>query len=115
MAEVLNHETAVAGAPELPALPDERLKVLLIEDNPLDARLIQIMLAEAGEGLFRLDCAGPLFARPARLEQGGIDMVLLDLSLPDSHGLDTFSKVHSRFPDVPIIVMSGLADETVAV
>ena len=90
------------------------LRVLLIEDNPLDARLIQIMLAEAGGGRFKLERADRLSAGMSLLATGDIDMVLLDLSLPDSQGLATFTKVHSEAPQLPIIVMSGLADETVA-
>jgi signal transduction histidine kinase len=50
-----------------------------------------------------------------RLDQGGIDLVLLDLTLPDAGGIDTFLKVHAKAPDVPVVVMSGLADEELAV
>ena len=91
------------------------LKVLLIEDNPLDARLIQIMLSDAGGGMFELERADRLTVGLSRLAEGGIGMVLLDLSLPDSQGLATFSRVHDEFPQVPIIVLSGLDDQTVAV
>jgi serine phosphatase RsbU (regulator of sigma subunit) len=91
------------------------LKVLLIEDNPLDARLIQIMVAEAGAGLFQMERVERVSDGMERLKQGDIEMVLLDLSLPDSHGLGTFERVHKAFPKVPIIVMSGLDDQAVAV
>src|SRR5690242_2488799 len=83
-----------------------RLKVLLIEDHPLDARLIQIMLAEAGAGRFELERVDRLSAGIARLAKGDMHMVLLDLSLPDSHGLRTFATVHVKAPHIPIIVMS---------
>ena len=117
MADVMNHEVATVEAMEAPgSIPvPATLKVLLIEDNPLDARLIQIMLAEAGAGLFSLERVDRLTAGLARLAKGDIGMVLLDLSLPDSYGLGTFQRVHAEFPNVPIIVMSGLSDETVAV
>lgn len=91
------------------------LKVLLIEDNPGDARWIQLMLAEAGGELFELERTDRLATGLERLASGGIGMVLLDLSLPDSQGLETFARLHALAPAVPIIVMSGLDDETVAV
>jgi serine phosphatase RsbU (regulator of sigma subunit) len=117
MPSVMNHDITTVEATEIPGSTPAppSLKVLLIEDNPLDARLIQIMLAEAGAGLFSLERVDRLATGLARLAKGDIGMVLLDLSLPDSHGLDTFQKVHADFPNVPIIVMSGLSDETVAV
>lgn len=92
-----------------------RIKVLLIEDNPGDARLIQIMLRDAGRDIFdfeRLERLGPALERLAR---GGVGIVLADLSLPDSYGLNTFRQLHAQAPQVPIIVLSGLNDTTVAV
>ncbi len=102
---------------EAPAIAVESppIKVLLIEDNPLDARLIGIMLRDASGGAFELDHVDRLEPGLCRLARGGIDLVLVDLSLPDSHGLETFTRVHAHAPKVPIIVLSGLADETVAV
>jgi len=91
------------------------LKVLLIEDNAIDARLIQIMLSDAGGGSFELERAERLGTGLTRLGQGDIGLVLLDLSLPDSYGLSTFAAVHREARGVPIIVMSGLDDQTVAV
>src|ERR1044071_7892304 len=91
------------------------LIVLLIEDNAIDARLIQIMLSEAGSGLFELEHADRLSSGLKRLSQGDVGMVLLDLSLPDSMGLQTFERVHRAARGVPVIVMSGLDDQTVAV
>ena len=92
-----------------------RVKVLLIEDNPGDARLIQIMLEDAADDLFQIEQVERLSAAFERLAAGGIGVVLSDLSLPDSHGLDTFVQLHARAPQVPIIVLSGLNDTTVAV
>ena len=93
----------------------QRIKVLLIEDNPGDARLIQEMLAQVKDVIFDLEHIDRLFTGLKRLGEGGIDIVLLDLSLPDSKGLETFTEVHSQTPTVPIIVLSGLADEEIAV
>ncbi len=98
-----------------PELHVQRVKALLVEDNPGDARLIQIMLEEAGDNLFEVEHVETLEEGLRRLAQGGIGIVLLDLSLPDSHGLETFARIHSRAPRLPIIVLSGLNDTTVAV
>jgi len=93
-----------------------RLKALLIEDNVLDARLIQIMLNEAGSGQFEVERTDRLASGLNVLAKGETNIVLLDLSLPDSTGgLDTFNAVHAQAPHVPIIVMTGLDDETIAV
>src|SRR4051794_33434302 len=82
-----------------------RLKALLIEDNALDARLIQIMLNEGGSGQFELERADRLASGLEILARGEINIVLLDLSLPDSTGgLATFKKVHAQAPNLPIIV-----------
>lgn len=105
-----------ASAPAQSASEESpRLKVLLIEDNPGDARLIELMLEGAGEELFELEAVDRLQAGLERLAEGGIHLILLDLSLPDSQGLSTFTQLHARAPWMPIIVLSGLNDTTVAV
>ncbi|MGZ5073426.1 MAG: putative bifunctional diguanylate cyclase/phosphodiesterase [Usitatibacter sp.] len=95
--------------PESPAR-----SVLLVEDNPGDARLIREMLAEEDPEAFRLTHADRLSRGIEVLGQNSIDLVLLDLSLPDSQGLDTFSKVYTHSPKVPIIVLSGNDDRQLA-
>ena len=92
-----------------------KIRIFLIEDNPGDARLIRGLLAEAGNSLFDLGHADCLSIGLKRLAEGGIDVLLLDLSLPDSQGLDSLSKVLAKAPKVPIVVMSGLEDESVAI
>jgi two-component system cell cycle sensor histidine kinase/response regulator CckA len=89
----------------------EIIRVLLIEDNPGDARLIREMLAEARGALFDLECADRPSAGLERLAEGDIDVVLLDLGLPNSQGLDTCTKVYAQAPEVPIVVLTGLDDE----
>ncbi|HXF78673.1 MAG TPA: EAL domain-containing protein [Usitatibacter sp.] len=90
-------------------------QVLLIEDNPGDARLIREMLSEEPARVeFRLKHADRLSRGLEALAQKDVSLVLLDLSLPDSHGLDTFSKVYAHSPDVPIIVLSGNDDQQLA-
>jgi signal transduction histidine kinase len=96
-------------------MKEKPLTVLLIEDNPGDVRLIRQMLSQARSPPVTLECVDRLEAGLARLAAGGVDVVLLDLSLPDSHGLDTFSKAYTCTPAVPIIVLTGLDDETTAI
>jgi len=109
----------IAGSPEQntsesESTPPRRIRVLLIEDNPGDAQLIKVMLAEADGESFELRHVERLEAGLRELGNGKIDIVLSDLSLPDSYGLDSFLRLHARAPHVPIIVLSGLNDTTVA-
>jgi two-component system, sensor histidine kinase and response regulator len=97
------------------AMSRELLRILLIEDNHGDARLVREALAEAAPGQFELEHVDRLAPGLRRLGGGGLDLVLLDLSLPDSRGLDTFRAVHARAPGLPTIVLSGMDDEAVAV
>ncbi len=87
--------------------------VLLIEDSPGDARLIAEMLREGRGARFRLENAERLSPALARLAQPGIAVVLLDLSLPESQGLDTFQRVHAGAHGIPIVVLTGMDDEEV--
>jgi diguanylate cyclase (GGDEF)-like protein len=89
-------------------------KVLLIEDNPGDARLIREMIAEDPDVPFEVHCEDRLLRGLERLTVGETALVLLDLSLPDSFGLETFAKVYAHSPTVPIIVLTGNDDATVA-
>jgi PAS domain S-box-containing protein len=88
--------------------------VLLIEDNPADSRLIREYLAEERDAHFDVAVASRLGAGLDHLTHHGADAVLLDLSLPDSQGLDTFSTLRAHHPGVPVVVLTGLADDAVA-
>jgi diguanylate cyclase (GGDEF)-like protein len=92
----------------------ENHNVLLIEDNPGDARLIREMLAEEPDSPFQLHFSERLAHGLDFLASRKADLVLLDLSLPDSLGLETFAKVYEHSPAVPIIVLTGTDDKTVA-
>ncbi|MGN6699143.1 MAG: ATP-binding protein [Thermomicrobiales bacterium] len=94
---------------------DVPLHVLLIEDNPGDARLVQVLLSEAPSAAIHLEHADRLATGLNRLATISPDAVLLDLTLPDSQGLDTFDRVQAAAPELPVIVLSGLADEQTAV
>ena len=96
-------------------MADGRTTILLVEDNPDDALLIQEMLADADGGSFEWIHAERLSEGLDELSAGSADVVLLDLSLPDSHGLDTFATAHSHAPETPIILLTGLDDEELAV
>jgi signal transduction histidine kinase len=92
----------------------QRQTVLLVEDNPGDARLIRESLVELTGNSFYLETADRLATALHRLSAGGVDAVLLDLALPDSKGGDTFKKARAHAPTVPIIVLTGLGDEALA-
>src|SRR5579864_9174912 len=85
-------------ANDLAAAEGERVKVLLIEDNPGDARLIEIMLASEAGTLFDIEWVDRLSYGLERLHEGGFGLVLADLSLPDSQGLESFQQLHARAP-----------------
>jgi len=91
-------------------MSEQQIRALLI-DNPNDARLIELALSEARSAFVSLEHAGLLSDGLARLADGGIDVILLDLSLPDSHGLETFERTAAEAPDLPIVVLSGITDE----
>src|SRR5438105_78883 len=95
---------------------DTPIKVLLIEDNPADARLIEVMLAEARGLDFELSWADSLTAGMQRLATQPADVVLLDLGLPESTGLETLQRLFAHDTKVPtLVVLSGLTDEVIAV
>jgi PAS domain S-box-containing protein len=93
--------------------------VLSIEDNLADAVLIQEMLADAtGLGwnlpTFAVEHVSRLTTGLDRLDEGGMDVVLSDLDLPDSQASETFGRIHNHAPDVPIVVLTGRQDESLA-
>jgi len=93
----------------------ERIKVLMIEDNPPDAVFIEEMLAEEKIIKFEIIWENNLAKGLKRLSEGGFDVILLDLMLPDSiGGFYTFSKIQDEAQHIPIIVMTGFNDESFA-
>ncbi|MGA8832864.1 MAG: sigma 54-interacting transcriptional regulator [Desulfomonilaceae bacterium] len=94
---------------------EDRLTILLIEDNPVDARLIKEMCLDCGTIDLDIQCESRLASGSARLRKGGVDAVLLDLNLPDSLGIETLTRVDTEFPEIPIIVLTGQEDEAIAV
>jgi DNA-binding NarL/FixJ family response regulator len=93
----------------------EPMKILLVEDNPGDVRLIRETLAEAENFACQMVHVDRLAEALQRLRAEHFDVVLLDLSLPDSRGLSTIIHTHEQAPSVPIVVLTGLDDEALAV
>ena len=90
------------------------IKVLLVEDNPGDVLLLQEFLQDVTSTQFELTPVESLKEALACLARHSFDIVLLDLSLPDSQGLETFVNIYRCAPLIPIVVLTGLDDETVA-
>ncbi len=98
-----------------PETRNPELRILLIEGNPADARLIKEILAEVRDVRVIIEWVDQLHLGLDRLAAGGIEAMLLDLSLPESQGIDTFTTAFARAPHVPIIVLTGLADEALGI
>jgi len=94
---------------------NDRIHVLLVEDNPGDARLVFELVGEVDPAGFEINHVSRLSEAMSFLESGEQDIVLLDLSLPDAHGLRTVKEILSHFPALPIVVLSGMDDEDIAV
>jgi PAS domain S-box-containing protein len=96
-----------------------RAKVLLIEDDPLHAQVIEGMVVSTSEdgGLFELEVVRSLEQGLLRLfksEPAEIDLILLDLTLPDSQGINSFTEIHQRFQNLPIIIITATGNEELA-
>ena len=92
----------------------EPIKVLLVEDNAGDARLIRLMLAEGdlpGYAATHVTCLGEALERLSTVSP---EVILLDLNLPDAHGYETFARVYQEAPSIPILLMTGLDDRSLA-
>jgi PAS domain S-box-containing protein len=95
-------------------VPAEPLRLLLVEDNPADARLVREYLKDVEGQAFKVEVAGTLAGALEALRLYDFDAALLDLSLPDSQGLSTFESVRAQAPHLPLIALTGLEDEQVA-
>jgi len=91
------------------------IRVLLIEDNPGDIRLIQEMIKDVGYNKFELIIKENLTDGIQSLSENEFQVILLDLSLPDSFGLDTFTRILDKAPETPIIILTGTDDQELAV
>ncbi len=91
------------------------IRVLLVEDNPADALVLGQTLTEAGEQQFDVVHADSMAEASRLLDARPFDAILLDLSLPDSHGLPTVERAKAVAPGLPIVVLTGLDDEATAI
>jgi PAS domain S-box-containing protein len=97
----------------MPTIPttERKVRALIVEDSPTQSKLLSISLSRLGvDG----ECVGRLSDAFERLKTPGIDVVLLDLSLPDSHGIETFYRMHERYAHIPVVVLTGLDDQKIA-
>ena len=91
------------------------LTVLLIEDSSQYAHLVQQWLSDSAEGSgFLLNWTDSLAAAMSRLERGGVDVILLDLGLPDCNGIETYTQTRARAPKTPILILSSVDSESLA-
>ena len=93
--------------------PDSK-RVLLIEDNPADARLIVEILTDASAGKVELQHVDRISTALKRLAEQTFDVILLDLTLPDGDGLGTVVRICAANPRMPVIVLPGLEDDALA-
>jgi PAS domain S-box-containing protein len=93
----------------------ETVKILLVEDNPPDVMRVKEALHSEKKVSFQISVAESLDEARQAVEQEQFQLILLDLGLPDSQGLDTFCGMRDLAPDIPIVVLSGLDDEDIAV
>ncbi len=96
-------------------MPSQQIRALLIEDDPDDVLLLKDCLAEIGMGKIKLDTTDRLSRGLIQLSGQTYDVILLDLNLPDSRGLDTLNTTVKRYPKIPVVVMSGLADDAITI
>jgi PAS domain S-box-containing protein len=92
----------------------ETIQILLVEDNPGDARLIKEYLRDSSRIISVLNHVDSLQSGLAFLEQNAVDIVLVDLGLPDSQGLESLVKITSLVPQLPVIVLTGMNDSEIA-
>jgi PAS domain S-box-containing protein len=107
----LNFDTNTPESPIRVELPP--LRLLVVEDNPSDILFLQKMLESRGTGQYAAAFAKTLDAARSLLTAQTFDAVLLDLSLPDSQGLDTIGRVVARAPHLPIVVLTGTTDSSI--
>ena len=93
---------------------DNKIRVLLVEDNPDDALLVQEMMKAAGAGRYELSVEGTLKGAQERLQKESFDLMLLDFNLPDSRGLATMQSLRESASYLATVVITGTDDETIA-
>ena len=90
------------------------VRVLLVEDYPADVIAVRAILERSADARFEIEVAGRLSAAQALLRAGVFNVILLDLGLPDSNGLDTIRGVRAAAGDTPIVVLTATAEKEIA-
>ncbi|MDH7598406.1 MAG: PAS domain S-box protein [Sedimentisphaerales bacterium] len=93
----------------------QAIKILIIEDDLIDRKSLQRLLAKSSLADAVVETADSLGQAKEALKKGGFDIVLSDLGLPDSHGMETIRALRSLVPELPLVVLSGLDDEATAI
>src|SRR3989339_1158753 len=93
-------------------MKDSSINILIIEDYPEHIKLVSRMLENCSSQSFNLASAGRLDEGISIIASARFDAILLDLTLPDSYGLEGLEKISSQFPDIPVIVLTALDDES---
>jgi diguanylate cyclase (GGDEF)-like protein/PAS domain S-box-containing protein len=96
-------------------MQENSVKILLVEDNPAEARLLQELLRGVDTNQFSFCCAKRLQEALSALDEGEFDVIFLDLTLPDSRGLESLSPLLDKAPHLPIVVLSNTNDDELAV
>ena len=94
---------------------DGQIQVLIVEDNRLDAKVVSEQFRRQGKERFKLHIAGTLARAIEIVKEQQIQLVMLDLSLPDSEGLAAFVEISAEAPTTPVVILTGNVDESVAV
>src|ERR1700733_2900002 len=95
-------------------MKENTLHVLVVEDNAGGARLLREMFSKEKADSFQLTHLLRMSDAEAHLAKGGVDIVLLDVGLPDAHGIESVRRAHAVAPHIPLIVLTGLEDEELA-
>ena len=96
----------------MPVTAQPPARILIVEDDERDALLLQETLKEAGPPRLELTVAGRVSDALRLLDENSFDIILSDLSLPDSRGMETFTRLYARAPQTPIILLTGLENES---
>ena len=90
---------------------NNKILILLVEDNPGDARLFELVISEISHIQCDVTWATTLEDAFKQLQDNHVDIIFSDLTLPDSVGMDTLKSFQEKFPEVPIVILSGFEDE----
>src|ERR1700743_3210857 len=92
---------------------DTKINILLVEDNTADSTLVRIFLKNIFPNTADITVANSLRNAMELAEKNAYNVIILDLSLPDSSGIETFRQLHAKIPSVPIIVLTGYENEKI--